>query len=71
MFKTIFEHISSILKELDLNNPSSQRRRHLNDELKDLYDYQKNHPNDDHDPNALELYCDKNPNASECKIYDL
>lgn len=71
MFKTIFDHIGSILKELDSNILSSQRKRHLENELTDLQSYQKNHPNDDHDPTSLEVYCDKNPDASECRIHDL
>ena len=71
MFKTIFDHIGSILKELDSSILSSQRKRHLETELNDLQSYQKNHPNDDHDPSSLEVYCDQNPDASECKIYDL
>ena len=71
MFKTIFDHIGSILKELDSNILSSQRKRHLETELNDLQSYQKNHPNDDHDPSSLEVYCNQNPDASECKIYDL
>lgn len=71
MFKTIFDHISSILKELDSNVLSSQRKRHLQNELTDLEDYKNNHPNDGHDPTPLELYCDKNPDASECRIHDL
>jgi len=71
MFKTIFDHIGSILKELDSNILSSQRKRHLETELNDLQSYQKNHPNDDHDPSSLEVYCDQNPDASECRIHDL
>jgi len=71
MFKTIFDHISSILKELDSNVLSSQRNRHLQNELNDLEDYKNNHPNDMHGPTPLELYCDKNPDASECRIHDL
>ena len=42
----------------------------VEDELQQLENYQKNHPQDDHDPSSLELYCDENPDASECKIYD-
>lgn len=71
MFKTIFDHIGSLLKELDSSILSSQRKRHLENELNDLQAYQKNHPNDDHDPTSLEVYCDKNPDASECRIHDL
>lgn len=68
--RTLQQHISDDKSELDNPNTNSQRRRHLQDELESLENYQANHPNDDYDPNPLELYCDLNPNASECKIYD-
>lgn len=68
---TIKEHIKRDKDEL--NNPmiSSQRRRHIEDELDSLEKYYNNHPEDDHDPNTLELFCDSNPNAPECRVYDL
>jgi len=28
------------------------------------------HPDDKHDPNALELFCDANPDEPECLVYD-
>jgi hypothetical protein len=68
---TINDHIKRDKDEL--NNPmiSSQRRRHIEDELDSLEKYYNNHPEDDHDPNTLELFCDSNPNAPECRVYDL
>jgi hypothetical protein len=27
-------------------------------------------PDDDHDPTPLELYCDENPAALECRVYE-
>ena len=68
---TIKEHIKRDKDEL--NNPmiSSQRRRHIEDELDSLERYYNNHPEDDHDPTTLELFCDSNPNAPECRVYDL
>jgi hypothetical protein len=55
-----------------LNNPviSPQARRHTQEELEALKLYKANHPNDDHDPTPLELYCDANPNALECRVYE-
>lgn len=70
MSKTIQQHIKNDYEEFDNAMISSQRRRHLRDELTSLENYQKNHPNDDHDPTPLELYCDENPEAVECRIYD-
>jgi len=49
---------------------SPQSRRHTEEELKALKAYKENHPNNDHDPTPLELYCDANPSAPECKIYE-
>lgn len=56
-----------------LDNPmiSAQSRRHTEEELKSLQRYKKNHPNDNHDPTSLELYCNDNPEALECRSYDL
>lgn len=55
-----------------LDNPtiSSQSRRHVEDELLALEAYKTNHPEEDHDPTPLELYCDSNPGALECKLFD-
>lgn len=49
---------------------SSHSRRHLESELQELEEYKKNNPEDQHDPSPLELYCDSNPEADECRIYD-
>lgn len=49
---------------------SPQSRRHTEEELEALIAYKANHPGDDHDPTALELYCDTHPDASECRVYD-
>lgn len=49
---------------------SPQARRHTEEELEALKIYKEHHPNDSHDPTALELYCDMNPEAPECRIYE-
>ena len=41
-----------------------------NIELAALEAYAENHPEDHHDPTSLELYCDANPSAPECLVYD-
>ena len=67
---TIDQHIQ---KDQDLlNDPtiSPQARRHTEEELQALKTYKDHHPGDDHDPTALELYCDTHPDAAECKIYE-
>lgn len=68
--KNINDHISSDQNELESPMLSSQRRRHIEDELESLERYKKNHPNDDHDPSHLELFCNEHPDALECRIYE-
>jgi hypothetical protein len=68
--KSLQQHINNDKDELDNPNTSSQRRRHLENELDALEQYQVNHPDDDYDPTPLELYCDANPEALECRIYE-
>jgi len=70
MDRTLQQHINQDKDELDNPNTSGQRRRHLEDELISLEKYQDNHPNSDHDPTGFELYCDENPNALECRVYE-
>jgi hypothetical protein len=66
----IHDHISKDRKILDDPLTSSQSRRHVEEELEALQKFHEKHPNDDHDPSALELYCDSNPEALECRIYE-
>lgn len=70
MKKTLQQHINDNKDQIDDPNTGSQRRRHLEDELYSLEKYQINHPDDNYDPTPLELFCDLNPDASQCKIYD-
>jgi hypothetical protein len=68
--ESIEAHISK--DEQILSNPttSPQQRRHIEGELEELKSYKNNHPNDHHDPTPLELYCELNPEAEECRIYE-
>ena len=70
MEKSLQQHINDDRDELDNPNTSSQRRRHLEGELDSLEKYKLNHPDEDHDPTPLELYCDENPDALECRVYE-
>ena len=70
MERSLQQHINDDRDELDNPNTSSQRRRHLEGELDSLEKYQVSHPDDDHDPTSLELYCDAHPEALECRVYD-
>ena len=70
MDRTIQQHINDDRDELDNPETNSQRRRHIEGELDALEQYQVNHPDEDHDPNPLELFCDSHPDAAECRIYE-
>ena len=71
MEQSINDHIEKDKKILDDPLVSSQSRRHVEEELEALQRYQQKHPNDNHDPSSFELYCNDNPAASECKIFDV
>jgi hypothetical protein len=68
--ENIDQHIQKDEELLSDPMISPQSRRHTEEELEALKLYKENHPNDTHDPSALELYCDANPNALECRVYD-
>ncbi|MCS5693064.1 hypothetical protein NZK33_13890 [Cyanobium sp. FGCU-6] len=70
--KTIDEHIEKDRAEIEAARAAgdSGKVRHLEEELKGLEEYKDHHPEDSHDPTALEVYCDLNPEAPECRVYD-
>lgn len=68
--ENITQHIESDKKELDNPAISPQRRRHLSQELESLERYKLTHPDDDRDPSPLELFCNENPDALECRLYE-
>lgn len=67
----IEQHIEIDKRILDDPQTSPQARRHTQQELVALEAYKVNHPDEDHDPTPLELFCDLNPDAPECKTYDV
>jgi hypothetical protein len=71
MKQTITQHIERDIKELDDTAISYQRRRHLESELESLERYKQDHPGEEKDPTPLELYCNENPAALECRIYNV
>ena len=68
--ENIQQHIQKDKEILSDPTVSPQMRRHIEEELEDLEKYHERHPEDDHDPTPLELFCDSNPDASECKVYE-
>lgn len=67
----IKQHIEKDKGILDDPTTSPQARRHTEQELASLERYAESHPNVEDDPSPLELYCNDNPNASECRVYDV
>jgi hypothetical protein len=67
---SVDKHVEADKKILDDPTTSPQARRHTEEELAALERWIESHPDDDHDPTSLELYCNDNPDASECKIFD-
>ena len=46
------------------------KANHLESELKNLEAYKAHNPEASKDPTPLEVYCDLNPQAPECLVYD-
>jgi hypothetical protein len=67
---SIDQHIQKDKSILEDPTTSPQARRHVEEELDSLEKYKERHPEDSHDPTPLELYCDSNPDALECRIYE-
>lgn len=68
--ESIDKHIETDKQILDDPQTSPQARRHTQEELAALEAYKENHPGETHDPTPLELFCDSNPNALECRVYE-
>lgn len=66
----IGQHIEKDKQILEDPMISPQQRRHIEGELEELEHYHANHPEDNHDPTPLELYCDTHPDALECRVYE-
>ena len=65
------ETIQVIKNELDLNSINKQRKRYLDSYLTELIYYSERHPEVTEVPSSLAIFCDINPNAKECKIFDV
>ena len=69
-YATIEDHISADKAILENPETSPQARRHTNQELHELEVFHDHHPEDHHDPNCIELFCEMNPDEPECLMYD-
>ena len=73
--ESIEKHIEKDKEILQDPTTSPQQRRHIEGELHELEVYAENHKEeiaagDHHDPTALELYCEMEHDADECRMYD-
>ena len=73
--ESVEKHIQTDKEILDNSTTSPQQRRHIEGELHELEVYVENHrkeieEGDHHDPTALELFCEVEPSALECKVFD-
>ena len=73
--ESVEKHIEEDKKILENPTTSPQQRRHIEEELHELKVYVENHKaeikgGDHHDPTALELFCEVEPSAPECKLFD-
>ena len=70
--KSIDEHIKKDQSQIEAAKAAGDEAkvRHLESELNSLQEYKEHNPGDKHDPTSLELYCDANPEADECRVYD-
>jgi hypothetical protein len=70
--KSIDDHIQKDRVDIEEARAAGDlaKVRHLEDELKGLEEYKAHHPEDSHDPTPLEMFCEMNPEAPECLVYD-
>ena len=73
--ESIEKHIEKDKEILQDPTTNPQMRRHVEEELRELEIYAENHKKeieagDHHDPTALELFCEVEPDADECRIYE-
>lgn len=62
--------INEVSEELESPSINRQRSRYLQNYLSELLEYQEHHPEEVVAPTQFELFCDLNPDAPECRIFD-
>lgn len=70
MDRTLQQHIDDNHNELENLSISSQRRQYIESELNSLNKYLETHSDKEHDPTPFEMFCDENPDALQCRIYE-
>lgn len=71
MYTKFYTKVLQLQNELDSVECSKQRRRHLEHELERLLAYQVANPNVEDVPSQMQLYCFENPDAVECRMFDV
>ena len=64
------DHIGKAKRELSAAQQRGDQAsaRHFASELNDLLIYKQNHPDENHDPSSLEVFCDMNPDDPKCRV---
>ena len=62
--------VESIETHIAKDREELAKARHYATELEGLETYQSHHPGEHKDPTSLEVHCDLNPDAPECRVYD-
>lgn len=62
--------INDISEELESPSINKQRKRYLESYLSELLEYKNHNPTVIKCPTNFELFCDLNPDAPECRIFD-
>ena len=70
--RSLDAHLASLRTDLEQARQSGNQAKanHLQSELNDLEAYKAHHPEASQAPTPLEVYCDLNPQAPECLVYD-
>ena len=70
--ESIETHIAKDREELAQAeaNGDQSKARHFAAELEGFETYLSHHPGEHNDPTSLEVHCDLNPEAPECRVYD-
>jgi len=67
----LYDNVLKIQQELDLGLCSRQRKKYLENELRMLLAYQEKNPTQEETPTPFQLYCFENPEALECRVFDV
>lgn len=66
---TQLESYRSALTQATANGDAATARK-LEQQIKDLQDFQSRHPEEQQAPSPLEVFCDLNPADEKCRVYD-